>query len=224
MSTTRRSWRRLLLAGPLGLVAALGALGPAHAAPQANQYADAVRELGSYCVAKVCLGLAPADVERHGQHQWRTPPADGDAPRCDATHGAQWRHAEMTLPDGRRLQLGYDIVSGSGTAASRYRLVFVKLMLPGLDESRVDHLRDVLTQRFAPMRKLPDAGDGAALLWLGQSKSGLFRVSVTRHFAPVRAADASAAAMNGLGVQALYTRHDEWLAAQPHCQQRLAAR
>jgi hypothetical protein len=72
-------------------------------------------------------------------------------------------------------------------------------MLPGLDESRVDHLRDVLTQRLAPMRKLPDVGDGAAQLWLGQSKSGLFRVTVTRHDAPVRAADASAAATNGLG-------------------------
>jgi len=97
-------------------------------------------------------------------------------------------------------------------------------MLPGLDESRVDHLRDVLTQRLAPMRKLPDVGDGAAQLWLGQSKSGLFRVTVTRHDAPVRAADASAAARNRPGVQALYTRHDEWLAAQPHCQHRLAAR
>jgi hypothetical protein len=117
MSNTRRCWRRLL-AGCLALSAVLGARGPAQVARQANQYADAVRELGSYCVGKVCLGLAPADVQRLGQHQWRTPPPDSDAPRCDATHRAQWRHAELTLRDGRRLQLGYDIVSG---AAARRR-------------------------------------------------------------------------------------------------------
>lgn len=180
------------------------AIAPSDVTP--SSFEKATRELTSYCIESVCLGMTIPEISNLGSIEWNpTLPADGKL-ACHTTLGNSATAYLWAKEKG--FMLTFDLVSTTGKPEERYRLNSITLLQPPPTEALVTALLERLNSKLGPMKEILGKG-----LWTAYQN----KFAITAGKAP-----SDGMLPERLLLLATYRARTDWVMNLPECKARLA--
>jgi hypothetical protein len=184
---------------------------PSYAAPvlSADAYEVSSAELDRYCIERLCLGMTPQKVATFGAIKWLGNRAPDGKVNCNKGPSLA-ALGELETSDGTKFHVRFELVTPFGQELSRYRLMDATIQLKNVTLLQADKLAQELKDRYGPMREFAEIANGPVTLGTAASKSGLFKLSVTRAWNPIHDT-------LKVGLSADYKHQAAWVLALPEC-------
>lgn len=180
-------------------------------------YANLFDELKSYCVAEVCLGSTISEVSAKGHLEFLDHAKPDGQTRCSKEFGDS-ANATLTTKDGRFFRVYFELVSLDGDPKSRYRVSRVWLNVPKVTDLQLDHLREVLTDRYG-LRKPKWVSNKP--VWIGPTKSMVFNIAVEVETGNPELPRDVVEVVRGVSIYSMHSRREVWLMEQDECKSKL---
>lgn len=175
-----------------------------NAQAEESDYNQGIKEIRTYCMAEVCLGMSikeVSDLPGGRLEMWNT--AKGTR-NCSGSY-AEWDYSHYTTRDGVRLSVGFRDFPGTEPATTRYRVQSISTSL----EATEDELREISrTLRSRYKMRYPSIINQTREEW---------NVSTTFFDVSLHVFYSQPPKNSSLILSAKADTYPEWLRSQPSC-------
>lgn len=166
-----------------------------------SSFERATRDLTTYCMDAICLGMTIKEVSAQGKMQWNTSLLPDGKLSCQGTMGNS--AAAAVLSKGKLFLLTFDLVATSGLPEERYRVNGISLLKPIATEASAHILVDSFKSRLGPMKEV--------------AAKGLWTTNAGAHAITVGKATSDGQLPDRLILFATYRPFYAWIMSLPEC-------